>query len=189
MDDAILAPINDRVRKNATQLKASNIQRCTSKFAWGVSPLCGMFSSSTSDFSSGTDVSINSYTDEKLEIDHLLPRNWRDPERRKVPAAKSDPIIKKTAVALRTNRSIGGRARSEYLQPLRGSAARDKAREGHILESHQIEYDVLLTASREDELIRLIEWPAGRTITRPSSNGTGSAEAQAEKQCTDGAEE
>jgi len=125
------------------------------------------------DFRSGTDISIESYFDEKLDIHHIFPRDWCDHESRRISAAKRDTIINKTALSARTNRSIGGRAPSEYLQRLRNSAGCDETRQQQILETHLIDYGALSSddfdrflAAREDALVRLIEAATGRPVAR-----------------------
>jgi hypothetical protein len=128
------------------------------------------------DFRSGTDISIESYFDEKLDIHHIFPRDWCDYESRRIPVAKRDTIINKTAITAGTNRSIGGRAPSEYLQRLRNSAGCDETRQRQILETHLIDYDALsvddfdrFLKSREDALIRLIEKATGKPVSRTAT--------------------
>jgi uncharacterized protein involved in tolerance to divalent cations len=125
------------------------------------------------DFRSGADISIESYFDEKLDIHHIFPRDWCDHESRRIPAAKRDSIINKTAISARTNRSIGGRAPSEYLQRLRNSAGCDEMRQREILETHLIDFDALSTddfdqflTARETALTSLIENATGKSVSK-----------------------
>jgi hypothetical protein len=145
------------------------------------------------DFRSGTDISIESYFDKKLDIHHIFPRDWCDHESRRIPASKRDTIINKTAISARTNRSIGGRAPSEYLQRLRNSAGCDETRQRHILETHLIDYDALsgddfdrFLKSREDALIRQIETVIGKPVARTApqsldASGDSDSEEDAEE--------
>ena len=128
------------------------------------------------DFRSGADINIESYFDEKLDIHHIFPRDWCDDESHKIPVFKRDCIINKTAISARTNRSIGGRAPSEYLQRLRNSAGCDETRQRDILATHLIEFEALTAddferflRAREESLIKLIEAATGKTITRTSA--------------------
>lgn len=126
------------------------------------------------DFRSGAEINVASYFDDKLDIHHIFPRDWCD--KNEVPAFKRDCIINKTAISARTNRSIGGRAPSEYLPTLRKTGGYVEDRQKEILASHHISFDLLTAndfhgflAARGEALLQLIESVTGRQITRNAS--------------------
>lgn len=123
------------------------------------------------DFCSGAQIDLASYFDEKLDIHHIFPRDWCG--RNGIPAFKQDCIINKTAISARTNRSIGGRPPSEYLQTLRNKGQYDDTRQSQILATHHIDYQSLAAndfngfiAAREDALLTMIESAIGKPIAR-----------------------
>ncbi|MBC7075382.1 MAG: DUF262 domain-containing protein [Syntrophomonadaceae bacterium] len=88
------------------------------------------------DFRSGDPIDHQLYFDEKLDIHHIFPRefcrlNNIDPKR-------CDCIVNKTPLSAKTNRMIGGRAPSEYINRLQKSADIKQERMNKILESHLI---------------------------------------------------
>lgn len=146
------------------------------------------------DFRSGSQISIESYFDEKLDIHHIFPRDWCDDKTRRISPYHRDCIVNKTAISARTNRSIGGRAPSDYLPRLRNSAGYDPARQKEILESHLIDFDLLgsddfnaFLAARHEALLKLIETVTGKQIARtgPSNESEDSGDALDEDESED----
>jgi hypothetical protein len=126
------------------------------------------------DFCSGVPISLASYFDDKLDIHHIFPRDWCD--KNSVPVFKRDCIVNKSAISARTNRSIGGRAPSEYLSTLRKNGGYDEARQKEILASHHASFDQLakndfdgFLSARADALLQLIERAMGKLIARSSN--------------------
>jgi hypothetical protein len=60
------------------------------------------------------------YFDEAMDIHHIFPKTWCD--KRKIEQYTYNSIINKTPLTARTNRVIGGRAPSDYLERLASSA-------------------------------------------------------------------
>ncbi len=123
------------------------------------------------DFRSGAEINVASYCDDKLDIHHIFPRDWCD--KNQIGSAKRDCIINKTAISARTNRSIGGRAPSEYLPYLRKSGDYDAVRQKVILATHHISFAFLnmddfngFLTSRGEALLELIEAVTGKKIAR-----------------------
>jgi hypothetical protein len=123
------------------------------------------------DLCSGTEINLASYFDDKLDIHHIFPRDWCD--KFAIPAFQRDCIINKTAISARTNRSIGGRAPSEYLRTLRKNGGYDEPRQREILGTHHIDLDSVANDNfkdfllrREEALLRLIEAVTDKTISR-----------------------
>jgi hypothetical protein len=117
---------------------------------------------------------LASYFDDKLDIHHIFPRDWCD--KNSVPVFKRDCIVNKSAISARTNRSIGGRAPSEYLSTLRKNGGYDEARQKEILASHHASFDQLakndfdgFLSARADALLQLIERAMGKLIARSSN--------------------
>ena len=65
------------------------------------------------DWMTGEESSIQSYFDESIDIHHIFPQKWCGEQ--EIEPARCDSIVNKTPLTARTNRSIGGRAPSEYL--------------------------------------------------------------------------
>jgi hypothetical protein len=146
------------------------------------------------DFRSGSQINIESYFDEKLDIHHIFPRDWCDDKSRRISPSHRDCIINKTAISARTNRSIGGRPPSEYLPRLRNSAGYDPGRQKEILESHLIDFDLLSTddfkaflGARHESLLKLIEMVTGKEIARvaPTPESTDALDELEEDDCDD----
>jgi hypothetical protein len=146
------------------------------------------------DFRSGSQINIESYFDEKLDIHHIFPRDWCDDKSRKISPSHRDCIVNKTAISARTNRSIGGRPPSEYLPRLRNSAGYDPGRQKEILESHLIDFDLLSTddfetflAARHESLLKLIEMVTGKEIARtaPSTELNDNSDVEEEEDADD----
>jgi hypothetical protein len=123
------------------------------------------------DLCSGAEINVASYFDDKLDIHHIFPRDWC--EKHAIPAFQQDCIVNKTAISSRTNRSIGGRPPSEYLQTLRKNGGYDELRQRQILATHYIDFDniskdkfINFLSHREEALLRLIESVTDKTIPR-----------------------
>lgn len=65
------------------------------------------------DWMTGEQSTIQSYFDESIDIHHIFPQKWC--LEHEIEPKRCDSIINKTPLTARTNRSIGGRAPSEYL--------------------------------------------------------------------------
>ena len=66
---------------------------------------------------------VNLYFDEAIDIHHIFPKAWC--EREGIAPEMYNSIINKTPLTARTNRVIGGRAPSDYLERLSNSAGVD----------------------------------------------------------------
>ncbi len=100
------------------------------------------------DFRTGEASTEQNYFEEAVDIHHIFPKKWcseRQPE--PVPPGLLESIVNKTPLTARTNRIIGGRAPSAYLQALRETDGVSDAAEETNLASHLIESRAL----REDD--------------------------------------
>ena len=117
------------------------------------------------DWMTGEESVVQEHFDETIDIHHIFPQQWcRD---HNIDAARCDSIINKTPLTARTNRSIGGRAPSEYL----GRIATPRDRLDGYLRTHLIEPAHLRSddfdgffAARRSELLGAIREAMGKQI-------------------------
>lgn len=123
------------------------------------------------DFRTGEPIEDQTFFGDNIDIHHVFPKRWC--ERNGVSSKHSDSIINKTAISARTNRSIGGRAPSSYLDILQRSAKVSADDMDKILASHRIDATVLRSdefdkffANRAESIIQRIESAMGKIVTR-----------------------
>jgi hypothetical protein len=75
------------------------------------------------DWRTGEAADMNLYFDEAIDIHHIFPKAWC--EMRGIKPSTYNSIVNETPLTARTNRVIGGRAPSEYLERLANSAGLD----------------------------------------------------------------
>ncbi len=101
------------------------------------------------DFMTAEQMGIASYLAEKTDIHHIFPSNYCEKEN--LPEKKWNSVINKTCIYASTNRSIGGRAPSEYIGTMANKGLSqdtiDKALSSHLLNP------VLLRTDNFDEFI------------------------------------
>ena len=122
------------------------------------------------DFLSGDTIELNSYFDEAVDIHHVFPRAWC--ERESIPRFRWNSIVNKAALTSRTNRMIGGRAPSVYLETLRRNRGVRPEQLELILASHGIvsahlesdSFDEFLR-SRAVLLLGLVEGSTGKEVS------------------------
>jgi hypothetical protein len=88
------------------------------------------------DFLSGKPVELMTVFSNPLDIHHIFPRAWCDA--RGIAPARYNSIINKTALSAQTNRIIGGRAPSAYLDDIRKRSGQSDAELDAILGTHLI---------------------------------------------------
>ena len=93
------------------------------------------------DFITGNPVEVATFHHEKMDIHHIFPRAWC--ESRGLDRGAWNSIVNKTALSAASNRSIGGRAPSEYLRRIETERGLGEAELDAILHSHLIEPDLL----------------------------------------------
>lgn len=113
------------------------------------------------DFRNGTCIESHVFFEDAIEIHHIFPKRWC--RKNKISVEQCDSIINKTAISARTNRMIGGKSPSDYLQDLNDLKS--------ILESHCIQMDQVVQdqfsefwISRERCLLELIERATGKSV-------------------------
>ena len=128
------------------------------------------------DFMSGSKMDIASYLDEDTDIHHIFPQAYC--EGQMYPMRKWNSVVNKTPIYASTNRSIGGRAPSEYIKTMRNKGLTEELVVSAIT-SHKINFDLLSTDSFDeyfvDRAIRLldrIEKATGKAISGRDSEET-----------------
>lgn len=123
------------------------------------------------DFRTGEPIEDQTFFDDSIDIHHIFPKNWC--RNQGVARNVYNSIVNKTAIAARTNRSIGGRAPSEYLLTLQNNADISETSMNDILASHRICAQALRTddfsrffASRAESLLQCIETVMGHPVWR-----------------------
>ena len=120
------------------------------------------------DWMTGEESSIQSYFDERIDIHHIFPQKWCGDHG--IEPARCDSIINKTPLTAGTNRSIGGRAPSEYLERIESGNVPSGVLGGY-LRSHLIEPVHLRAddfdryfAARQSALLDAIRTAMGKQI-------------------------
>ena len=123
------------------------------------------------DFRSGVSIEAATFFDDSIDIHHIFPQAWCNNQG--IDRSIFNSIVNKTAISARTNRSIGGRAPSVYLNTLQNNAKMSVADMNQILASHRVPVEPLRSddfnqffADRADELIQSIESAMGKSVSR-----------------------
>lgn len=125
------------------------------------------------DFRTGEPIEHQAFFDDNIDIHHIFPEKWcKDCG---ISPAVYNTVVNKTALAAKTNRSIGGRAPSIYLPSLERSADITPTRLDEILRSHRIAPDLLradcftdFLEDRANRLLESIESAMGKPVARVS---------------------
>lgn len=127
------------------------------------------------DFMTGKKMDVASYIDESTDIHHIFPQAYC--ESKKYPANKWDSVVNKTPIYASTNRSIGGRAPSEYVKTMQTSKGLPKELVRTAIESHKINPDYLIAddfdnyfVDRAMRLLNRIESAMGKAISGRDSD-------------------
>lgn len=125
------------------------------------------------DFRTGEPIDVQMYFDVKIDIHHIFPRAFC--EKNNIESNLYDSIINKTALSAKTNKIIGGRSPSEYLEILRKDWEISEERQDKILESHVIDIYAMKNNifdrffdTRKEALLKRIENATGKNIPRES---------------------
>ena len=124
------------------------------------------------DFRTGNTIDIHMYVDAGIDIHHIFPQDWCSSNGVSDDLANS--IINKTPIDARTNRRIGGKAPSEYLEAIEKGDKIDPAALDEILRSHDIDSLPLrqddfpdFFSRRFERLLTLVESATGKAANRP----------------------
>lgn len=128
------------------------------------------------DFMSANKMDIATYLDESTDIHHIFPQNYC--EQQGYDSTKWNSVINKTPIYASTNRSIGGRAPSEYIGTMANKGlTQDQMREA--ITSHKVDYYLLKADDFDgfiiDRAVRLldrIELAMGKAVSGRDSEDT-----------------
>ena len=127
------------------------------------------------DFISGAEMDFSTYSNEKIDIHHIFPKDYCI--RQRYDKSKWNSIVNKTPISASSNREIGGVAPSEYLGKLekKGSVLPPDL-DGYV-ETHWIDHAMLrnnefhnFIIDRAKKLLSAIEEVTGRTISGKDSD-------------------
>ena len=127
------------------------------------------------DFISGAEMDFSTYSNEKIDIHHIFPKDYCIGQ--KYDKSKWNSIVNKTPISASSNREIGGVAPSVYLGKLekKGSVMTSDL-DGYV-ETHWIDHDLLRNNEFQDfiidrakKLLCAIEQATGRTISGKDSD-------------------
>lgn len=127
------------------------------------------------DFISGAEMDFSTYSNEKIDIHHIFPKDYCLGQH--YDKAKWNSIVNKTPISASSNREIGGAAPSVYLGKLekKGSVLPSDL-DGYV-ETHWIDHALLRSDAFEDfiidrakKLLTAIETATGRTIAGKDSD-------------------
>lgn len=93
------------------------------------------------DWISGGPLHLAVYDNENIDIHHIFPKSWCERAAPRIPKRLYNCIINKTSIDSRTNRIIGGRAPSRYIDHLQKDIS--PALLDSILSAHWVEPDYL----------------------------------------------
>jgi hypothetical protein len=127
------------------------------------------------DFISGAEMDFSTYSDEKIDIHHIFPKDYCIGKGYDKKFWNS--IINKTPISARSNREIGGYAPSIYLGRLEKKGAVSSQKLDGFLESHLIDHKLLRSDAfqefiidRAKKLLKKIEEATGRIISGKDSD-------------------
>ena len=127
------------------------------------------------DFISGAEMDFSTYSNEKIDIHHIFPKDYCIGK--KYDKSKWNSIVNKTPISASSNREIGGVAPSTYLGKLekKGSVLESDL-DGYV-ETHWIDHTLLRNDEFQDfiidrakKLLGAIEVATGRTISGKDSD-------------------
>ena len=128
------------------------------------------------DFMSGEKMDVAKYLDEDTDIHHIFPQAYC--EKQKYPQKKWNSVINKTPIYASSNRSIGGRAPSEYLKTMKKKGLDEKMVVSAV-SSHKVNYEYLSKnmfdeyfVDRAKKLLDRIELAMGKNISGRDSEET-----------------
>ena len=102
------------------------------------------------DWLSGSTISAITYFDESIDVHHIFPEDWcrKNDKRRR----KYNSILNKTPLSARTNRVIGGKAPSVYIQQLAKKAEVAETTILSSIETHRVNISSLQSDDFESHL-------------------------------------
>lgn len=128
------------------------------------------------DFMTAQQMSVATYLDEETDIHHIFPAHYC--EENKLPEKKWNSVINKTCIYASTNRSIGGRAPSEYIGTMENKGLSRETID-NVLSSHLVDPSLLRTddfdkfiIDRATKLLNCIATAMGKPVASRDSEDT-----------------
>lgn len=129
------------------------------------------------DFVRGWDMGIANYLGQNTDIHHVFTQAYCLKEN--LPWRKWNSVVNKTPIFASSNRSIGGKAPSCYIQTIRNKGGMTESDIDRFLESHGINPSLLKSDSfdvfvvdRAKRLLNLIEVAMGKAVAGRDSDAT-----------------
>jgi hypothetical protein len=123
------------------------------------------------DWMKAADIDMAAFVQLSIDIHHVFPRKWCQDSG--IEPGLRDSIVNKTPLSSDTNRRIGGRAPSVYLETIRAKGGHSEGEMEALLGQHLISYDALAVddfeahyAARRESLLGLIEEAMGKGVRR-----------------------
>lgn len=127
------------------------------------------------DFISGSEMDFSTYSNEKIDIHHIFPKDYCIGQG--YDKNKWNSIVNKTPISASSNRQIGGVAPSSYLGKLEKKGSVLTSELDDYLETHWIDHELLrnnkfqeFIIARAKKLLSAIEAATGRTISGKDSD-------------------
>ena len=121
-------------------------------------------------------MSVATYLEEDTDIHHIFPEAHC--QSMGYPKQKWNSVVNKTPIYASSNRSIGGRAPSEYVKTMKNKGLSDKM-VATAISSHKVDYNLLVTdqfdayfIDRAIKLLDRIEIATGKKISGRDSEET-----------------
>lgn len=129
------------------------------------------------DFMSGDTIQQTNYFDDKIDIHHIFPSNYCKQE--SFPTSLWNSVVNKTPLSARTNRILGGKSPSNYLERLISTHCVDEIALDEHLHSHLItpanlkanDFDKFIV-DRAKALLDLIEGAMGKKVSGRDAEDT-----------------
>ena len=165
-------PKSDRMQQaNLTPERLVSLWTRNSAAYKGVLAL--LMQNGASDWRHGRRISEEVYDEEQIDLHHIFPVNWCTNQRPPISEGLMNCILNKTPINASTNRSIGGRAPSVYLQTLTRDISPERLTE--VLKAHWINPEYLsvdwfpeVIVERGQRMMRGIADAMGRKLQDPS---------------------
>lgn len=127
------------------------------------------------DFISGAEMDFSTYSNEKIDIHHIFPKDYCIEQG--YDKNKWNSIVNKTPISASSNREIGGVAPSAYLGKLEKKGSVSEVDLDNYVETHWINHNLLrknefqaFIIDRAKKLLGAIERATGRTISGKDSD-------------------
>ncbi len=127
------------------------------------------------DFISGAEMDFSTYSNEKIDIHHIFPKDYCIGQG--YDKSKWNSIVNKTPISASSNREIGGVAPSVYLAKLEKKGSVLPSDLDSYVETHWIDHNLLrknefqnFMVNRAKKLLGAIEIATGRTISGKDSD-------------------